>query len=320
MLSPRNSVLIRDASDYPPTPPMHQVQLDPPLSRQFGGNGTLRLNQLSKQVNYLKKQLKLLEDEHERLIGYKPSHADKLNQKEMRKCLLQLAKAKRELKSKFDSDSTVLKKQLFILTIFDYLCLVLRDDPTTAKNLQTTKNDVGSVLKNTPDGLRYLESTVKEISAVLNEKRRVNGRPDDPAVMTPLELTDEKNAMQKQLLMLEKRHGRPCSREEKDIVRCLYDRYRLLKKAGTRMGNAKENSIDLAPIMEHEPLEISPVSTSPRDPIVQLKKSAQVAIPSTASPKNRRRRLIMNEEDEATNDGLIVSSKNESQGFTEMAL
>ena len=58
----------------------------------------MKMNLLSKQVSNLKRHLKSLEEEYEQLFGYRPSHADKLNQKEMRKCLLQLTKAKRELK------------------------------------------------------------------------------------------------------------------------------------------------------------------------------------------------------------------------------
>ena len=100
MLSPRNSVLIKEASDpsIPPSPPLYQAVLDPPVSRQHGGNQNMKMNLLSKQVSNLKRHLKSLEEEYEQLFGYKPSHADKLNQKEMRKCLLQLTKAKRELK------------------------------------------------------------------------------------------------------------------------------------------------------------------------------------------------------------------------------
>lgn len=44
------------------------------------------------------------------------------------------------------------------------------------------------------------------------------------------QLIDEKVAVQKGLLFLENTYGRPSSKDERDIVRPLYDRYRLLKR------------------------------------------------------------------------------------------
>lgn len=48
--------------------------------------------------------------------------------------------------------------------------------------------------------------------------------------MTSEQLMDEKVAIQKALLYLESIHGRPNSREDRDIVRPFYDRYRTLKR------------------------------------------------------------------------------------------
>jgi len=105
LLSPRSSFLIKDSNDHnvAPSPPINQAQMDPPMSRQdlAVGNPLKRLNVLTRQVSNLKRHLKTLEEEYEQLSGYKPSHADKLNNKEMRKCLLQLTKAKRDLKREF---------------------------------------------------------------------------------------------------------------------------------------------------------------------------------------------------------------------------
>jgi hypothetical protein len=103
MLSPRNSTVISEDTDpaVAPSPPLRQLLLDPPISRQIlDGNQDSKMSTLSRQISNWKKQLKLLEEEHEQVFGYRPSHADKLNHKEMRKCLLHLSKAKRELKRK----------------------------------------------------------------------------------------------------------------------------------------------------------------------------------------------------------------------------
>jgi hypothetical protein len=97
MLSPRSTFLAREAIDLPPSPPMNQIQVDPPNSRMLGDN---EKNSLTRLMLNLKKSLKDLESEYELIFGYRPSHADKLNNKEMKKCLMQLAKVKKDLKRK----------------------------------------------------------------------------------------------------------------------------------------------------------------------------------------------------------------------------
>lgn len=102
MLSPRNSVLGKEGIDIPPTNPLHSAPIDPPISRQvyLEGNPVNKMNELARHITALKRHLKQLELEYEHVYGYKPSHSDKLNHKEMRKCVLQLTKTKKELKRK----------------------------------------------------------------------------------------------------------------------------------------------------------------------------------------------------------------------------
>lgn len=64
----------------------------------------------------------------------------------------------------------------------------------------------------------------------LAEKRIAGGRPEKLEDMTREQLLQEKVAVQKGLLHLEGTHGRPTSKDERDIVRPLYDRYRTLKR------------------------------------------------------------------------------------------
>lgn len=55
--------------------------------------------------------------------------------------------------------------------------------------------------------------------------------------MNDEQLIDEKIAVQKALLHLESIHGRPVSKEDRDVVRPLYDRYRILKRIVARTTN-----------------------------------------------------------------------------------
>lgn len=48
--------------------------------------------------------------------------------------------------------------------------------------------------------------------------------------MSPEQLSEEKVALQKALLYLEAKFGRPTAREERDLAHPLYDRYRQVKR------------------------------------------------------------------------------------------
>lgn len=65
----------------------------------------------------------------------------------------------------------------------------------------------------------------------MSEKRAAAGRSDKIDNMNPEEVIEEKCVMQKALLGLEAAYGRPESKEERELVRGLYDRYRTLKRA-----------------------------------------------------------------------------------------
>ena len=61
------------------------------------------------------------------------------------------------------------------------------------------------------------------------ENRQLAGRPELVEELTPKEVLDEKTAVQRALLYIESLHGRPATYKHKDLLRPLYDRYRILK-------------------------------------------------------------------------------------------
>ena len=68
----------------------------------------------------------------------------------------------------------------------------------------------------------------------LRDGRTIEGRPQELSKMTTVELAEEKTALQKALLYYESLHGRPCTRDAKELARPLYDRYRLVKRSVSR--------------------------------------------------------------------------------------
>ncbi|XP_074866267.1 protein FAM13B isoform X2 [Carettochelys insculpta] len=104
------------------------------------------------------------------------------------------------------------------------------------------------------------EATLELILKRLKEKRLERCLPEDIKKMTKDHLAEEKTSLQKSLLYYESQHGRPVTREERHIVKPLYDRYRLVKQMLTRASitpilgspSTKRRSQMLQPIIEGE--------------------------------------------------------------------
>ncbi|XP_041799409.1 protein FAM13B isoform X2 [Chelmon rostratus] len=104
------------------------------------------------------------------------------------------------------------------------------------------------------------EETLDLIQRRVKGKRQEDGWPDDIKKMTKEQLSCEKTVLQKNLLHYEGLHGRPVTREERLVVKPLYDRYRLVKQMLTRVSitpvtvspSSKRRSQTLQPIIEGE--------------------------------------------------------------------
>ncbi|XP_026186892.1 protein FAM13B isoform X2 [Mastacembelus armatus] len=104
------------------------------------------------------------------------------------------------------------------------------------------------------------EETLELIQRRVKGKRQEDGWPEDIKKMTKEQLFCEKTVLQKNLLHYEGLHGRPVTREERLVVKPLYDRYRLVKQMLTRVSitpitvspSSKRRSQTLQPIIEGE--------------------------------------------------------------------
>lgn len=148
------------------------------------------------------------------------------------------------------------------------------------------------------------EGTVELILRKLRERRLEDDMPEDLMKMTKEHLGKEKVALQKSLLYYESIHARPVTREERQVVKPLYDRYRLVKQMLTKAyitpvigspSNVRRSQM-LQPIIEGETAnffeeikeeEENNISTS-SDFTVELKPSIQVLpVPEQADNETR---------------------------------
>ncbi|XP_048032760.1 protein FAM13B isoform X3 [Megalobrama amblycephala] len=221
------------------------------LSSKDSLKGDTVSQQLTKKLQNLKKKIKHFEEQFEKERNYKPSHADKAADPKVLKWMTDLTKIRKQLKDakhKAESELT----------------------PQTRPRSNTLPKSFGSTLDQSAHegpvesearGHRPTrEETLELIQHCIQTKRVEDGWPEDVRKMTKEHLASEKTLLQKNLLYYEGLHGRPVTREERLIVKPLYDRYRLVKQMLTRVSitpiitspSSKRRNQMLQPIIEGE--------------------------------------------------------------------
>ncbi|VEN51392.1 unnamed protein product [Callosobruchus maculatus] len=224
--SPRNSIIAT-----------HRIYLDPDIPKMISSLDQKlqspvdeKCQKLAKQINSVKKKIKKYESEFESKHGFKPSYVEKMSDKNMKKLYSDLSRLKKEQKQLTEMSSTC--------------TLIPREEDKSEK-------------------MSSLETTVSEIEKKLSSKRENAGRSYNIEEMTPEQLMDEKVAIQKALLYLEATHGRPNTKEDRDVVRPFYDRYRTLKRLVAKVSIPNSSGNELATIHENEAMNfITPTSSS----------------------------------------------------------
>lgn len=257
MLSPRNSLLVprRFYSEHSENDEAMPIVPSPT---------ELGLKTLTKHINGLKKKIKKYEDEFEENFGYRPSHSDKMSNRDIKRLCSELNKLRKEHKLlKEDPISALRAKANSNRNSSDgiYAETTNHNNNTNNNNNNTNNNNNN----NNNNGvecksrMQLMEEMVNEIERKLCEKRIKYGRPDNTEEMTYEQLLEEKIAVQKALLHIEGAFGRPVFKEDRVIVRPLYDRYRMMKRLLIRAGpNKNKDSIsELATILEHEAMDFT---------------------------------------------------------------
>ncbi|XP_063579590.1 protein FAM13A isoform X15 [Pongo abelii] len=243
MLSPRfyaygQSRQYLDDTEVPPSPPnSHSF-----MRRRSSSLGSyddeqedLTPAQLTRRIQSLKKKIRKFEDRFEEEKKYRPSHSDKAANPEVLKWTNDLAKFRRQLK---ESKLKISEEDL---------------TPRMRQRSNTLPKSFGSQLEKEDEKKQELvdkaikpsvEATLESIQRKLQEKRAEGSRPEDIKDMTKDQIANEKVALQKALLYYESIHGRPVTKNERQVMKPLYDRYRLVKQILSRA-----NTI---PIIEEE--------------------------------------------------------------------
>ncbi|XP_065546408.1 protein FAM13B isoform X2 [Lathamus discolor] len=179
-------------------------------------------------VKKLQKKIKQFEEQFEKEKNSKPSYSDIAANPKVLKWMTELTKLRKQIKDAKQRNSD----GEFI--------------PQTRPRSNTLPKSFGSSLDQEDEGngdeMQVVqkekkptkEATLELILKRLKEKRVERCLPEDIKKMTKDHLVEEKTSLQKSLLYYESQHGRPVTREERHIVKPLYDRYRLVKQMLTR--------------------------------------------------------------------------------------
>ncbi|XP_073077783.1 protein FAM13B isoform X2 [Manis javanica] len=205
-------------------------------------------------VKKLQKKIRQFEEQFERERNSKPSYSDIAANPKVLKWMTELTKLRKQIKDAKHKSSD----GEFV--------------PQTRPRSNTLPKSFGSSLdredEENEDESRVIqkekkpskEATLELILKRLKEKRVERCLPEDIKKMTKDHLVEEKTSLQKSLLYYESQHGRPVTREERYIVKPLYDRYRLVKQMLTRASitpvlgspSTKRRGQMLQPIIEGE--------------------------------------------------------------------
>ena len=182
-----------------------------------------KLRQLTKQLSNVRKKLEQVEHEFKQKYGYRPSHGDKLNDKELKYLLSEQTRLKREIKGQ--KENTDVPKE------------------SLARKNSGGNKDIGAI-----------KATLEEMLQRLEEGRLAKNRPYETELMTLEQIFDEKLEMHAVLLEFEKIHGHPESKEEKEIMKVIYERYRVIKRLARRSSSVSVHVVHSSSIVPNDSL------------------------------------------------------------------
>ncbi|XP_071973733.1 protein FAM13A isoform X3 [Engystomops pustulosus] len=259
MLSPRfyaygHSQQYLDDTEVPPSPPNSHSFMSRRRSSSLGSHEEdrdedLTPAQITRKIQSLKKKIRKFEEKFEEDRKYRPSHRDKATNPEVLKWMNELTKFRKQLK---ETKIKISEEDLV---------------PQMRQRSNTLPKSFGSQLEREEERKETekvakpsIEATMETIQKKLQEKRADVSRPEDIKDMTRDQIAEEKVSLQKALLYYESIHGRPVTKSERQVMKPLYDRYRLFKQILYRANtipvigspSSKRRSPLLQPIIEGE--------------------------------------------------------------------
>ncbi|XP_022237841.1 uncharacterized protein LOC106478506 [Limulus polyphemus] len=241
------------------SPSFHYLQKSNPRKWR---EEVITVKQVNKKVHMLKKKIRNFEEIFELEHGFRPSHAEKMNYTEIKNLLMELNKARKDLK--------YLKQEHHLDHVEGVARFHMKNEIISEEWNDCKEMELNNTLCKEKLNKPTLEESLQVVLKDLSEKRQLAQRPDAIEEMSKEQVMDEKVAIQKALLGFESIHGRPTPTSDRELVRPLYERYRTMKRLVTRNsllggfgGKGKDTGSELQPILEHVAMDFT--SPQPRE-------------------------------------------------------
>ncbi|XP_078422030.1 si:ch73-51i5.2 [Cetorhinus maximus] len=226
LISPRCSsfsksqrfVLDTEAAPSPPNAQLFIMPRNSALVNAEAENSPMLVTQLTKQIQNLRKKIRKYEEKFEQEKNYRPSYSDKVGDPEVMRWMNDLTRARKqlkELKLKISEEENNRRHR----HRSNLLPINSRQDKENKHHTSVESQQKPSV-----------EETVQIVMRKLKEKQEILGLPEDVKEMTQKQLRLDKVNMQNCLLHFESIYGRPVNKQEKQLMKPLYDRYRSIRQ------------------------------------------------------------------------------------------
>ncbi|XP_035185946.1 protein FAM13C isoform X4 [Oxyura jamaicensis] len=226
LLSPRCSIFSQSQrfnldTESAPSPPSAQPFMTPRSSSRCNCEECKEpqtIAQLTKHLQSLKRKIRKYEEKFEQEKKYLPSHGDKTSNPEVLKWMNDLAKGRKqlkELKLRMSEEQNRTSRA------------AQRNDHCESTG---TSKETGTREATSMEPAPSVEETMDGVLRRLKEKRQHFNIPETIKDMTKKHMALEKISLQKCLMYSESIHGQPVTKQEKSLMKPLYDRYRIIKK------------------------------------------------------------------------------------------
>ncbi|KAM9232115.1 protein FAM13C [Leptosomus discolor] len=226
LVSPRCSIFSQSQrfnldTESAPSPPSAQPFMMPRSSSRCNCEECKEpqtVAQLTKHLQSLKRKIRKYEEKFEQEKKYLPSHGDKTSNPEVLKWMNDLAKGRRQL------------KELKLRMSEEQNCTSRAPQRNDHCESTGTSKEAGTQEATSMEPAPSVEETMDSVLRRLKEKRQHFNLPETIKDMTKKQMALEKINLQKCLLYFESIHGQPVTKQEKSLMKPLYDRYRIIKK------------------------------------------------------------------------------------------
>ncbi|XP_048464843.1 protein FAM13C isoform X2 [Rhincodon typus] len=211
-------VLDTEAAPSPPSAQLFIMPRNSSLINSEAENSPMLMTQLTKQIQNLRKKIRKYEEKFEQEKKYRPSHSDKVGDPEVLRWMNDLTRARKqlkELKLKISEEENNRRHRHRSNAL-----------PINSRQDKENKHHVSGESQQKPS----VEETVQIVMKKLKEKQEILGLPEDVKEMTQKQLRLDKVNMQNCLLHFESLYGRPVNKQERLLMKPLYDRYRSIRQ------------------------------------------------------------------------------------------